>query len=120
MGRSCRSKAIATNTGLDQTALRTLNSVSSPDPLNPGTFLSSSPTRQDVPEADIRQLAEAVVNAHGFAKSERLLTGYLVLYAGLLVAQERQEPWAKKLAALWDEALNEYKTLYPRNWGDLA
>ena len=93
--------------------------MSSPDPSKITRQLTERRAGEAVPPADLQHLAEAVIKAHGFAERERVLTGYLVLYGGLMAAEQQTEPWARKLAALWDEALDEYKTLYPRNWGDL-
>lgn len=97
--------------------------MSSPNPLKlvtlDGWISGTSQDAAAVPEAEIHELAAAVVKAHNFAAEDRVLTGYLVLYAGLLVAREQSKPWARHSLILWQQALDEYKTRYPRNWGEL-
>lgn len=81
--------------------------------------LLRGPLADSIPEVELLALAEAVTKAHRFAELDRVLTGYLIIYAGHMVAEQQAHPWSRRLAALWDEALDEYKLLYPRNWGSL-
>lgn len=90
-----------------------------PDPLVLARWLTGeTPSEAAIPDAELTKLAQATVRAHGFAAEERYLTGYLTLYSGLIVATERGEPWAAHVAPLWAQALAEFKTRYPRNWGN--
>ena len=78
----------------------------------------SDPPVAPIPRQELRRLAETCDRAYTFAAEGRLLSGCLAIYSGLTVARERGEDWAPAAVVLWEQALNEYKTRYPRNWAE--
>jgi hypothetical protein len=72
-----------------------------------------------IPADELQRLSAAVVRAHELAQSGRILTGYLHIYQGLAQADGRTDEWAPAAMKLWRQALDEYKTAHPSNWGEL-
>lgn len=72
-----------------------------------------------VPADEIQRLAAAVVKADEAATAGRILTGYLIIYQGCIQAEGSREKWGPAAATLWRQALEEYKTAHPSNWGEL-
>jgi len=63
-------------------------------------------------------LANAASRAFEEGDAGHVLTGYLILYKGLLNAEADPDPDIQELRERWEEALREYKTRFPRNWDD--
>jgi hypothetical protein len=79
----------------------------------------NAPLADPIPREEVLRLGSAVLRAEDYASDDRVLTGYLILYAGRMAAEQETLSWSGRFAVLWNEALEAYKLRYPRNWGVL-